>query len=193
MITLSPWGSLASGSIPSSGKRGSVSLPSLLVRAHAGLVATVMDSGHWIGVKIEGVTLGPQMRASRPSALSCHGWGLSWQAAILHQPGRLCSHGLFIILNCKLWIIIHIASLAKETKSNLFSVFMMSLLNSVAQNTLKAEGLGKFENSRMISHLCPLNSAVCMAPYHTIWTGPHPERPQPECWDQAATGGKWSF
>lgn len=61
---------------------------------------------------------------------------------------------------------------------------MMSLWNSQALNTVKAEGLSKFENFRIISHLWPLNSAVYTAPYHTIWTGPYPESPEPECWDK---------
>lgn len=136
----------------------------------------------------------PNAVLAGPSALCCHGWGLSWQAVILHQPRKLCSHGLLIILNCKLWIIAHIASLPKEKKSNLpFAIFMMSLWNSPAQNTLKAEGLGRFENPRMISHLWSLNSAVCMAPYHTIWTGPYPESPKAECWDGGVIRGQWSF
>lgn len=97
--------------------------------------------------------------------------GLNWQSVILQQPSKLCSHGLLVILKYKLWIRDHIRSLPKEAKSNLFSVIcIMSLWNSPAQNTVKAEGLRKFENSRTISHLWPLNSAARMGPYHTIWT-----------------------
>lgn len=96
--------------------------------------------------------------------------GLSWQTVILHHASKLRSHGLLVILKYKLWIITHITSLPKEAKSNPFSaIYMMSLWNSPAQNIVKAEGLSKFENSRMISRLWPLNSAV--------WMGPYPESP----------------